>query len=182
MIARICYWLSMVLIANRRPPDQIIYRDNGEYLRRWWVLGGKADGEKHGPDSAPRERTARRPFGWCWYLHQFVQSDDDRAMHDHPWRWWSFLLRDNYYEFTPYKYNDDGTPNPSGTNIKFYRAGDFRSGQATDIHRIELLRNARRQEIPVWTWFFMGPWERAWGFWCPKGWKYWREFDRDGGC
>jgi hypothetical protein len=165
MIARLCYWLSMRLIA-RREPDQIIYRNTGRYLVRWWVLGRTWDHNK-------QNYVPRRVFGYTWYLHCFVQSDDDRAMHDHPWRWWSFVLRNSYYE-----YRGD----PSFANCRLWHQGDFRSGQATDIHRIELMRNARQEEIPVWTWFFIGPWERDWGFWCNGQWKWWREFDRDGGC
>lgn len=178
MIARLCYWLSMLLIANRRPPDQIIYRNTGRYLVRWWVLGRTWSEKK-------AEYVPRRVFGFTWYLHQFVQSDDDRAMHDHPWRWWSFLLRNNYYEYTPYTWRWSEIARcevPSGTTIRYRHEGSFRGGKAKDVHRIELMRDAKRNEIPVWTWFFVGEWERDWGFWCTHGWKWWRDFDRDGGC
>lgn len=177
MIAALCYWLSLKLIAEQREPDQIIYRNTGRYLVRWWVLGRVWD-------EAKREYVPRRFFGFTWYLHQFVQSDDDRAMHDHPWRWWSFLLRGAYYEYRPWSFrrNHAGVMVPSGTTIHYYEAGSIRSGQATDIHRIELARGAHRQELPTWTWFFVAEKEREWGFWCPQGWKFWRDFDRDGGC
>lgn len=34
------------------------------------------------------------------YLHFFVHGDDDRALHDHPWRSWSLLLDGRYREHT----------------------------------------------------------------------------------
>jgi len=45
---------------------------------------------------------------------------------------------------------------------------------------------AHRLVIPegesAWTLFITGPRGRHWGFWCPAGWKYWREYEADGGC
>lgn len=53
----------------------------------------------------------RRPYLSRWhilprnpwfniYLHKFVHGDDDRALHDHPWRSWSLLLSGRYRERT----------------------------------------------------------------------------------
>lgn len=58
-----------------RPPDRII---GEEYLCRWYLI--------------PRNRF----IGVM--LHWFIGSDDDRALHDHPWWSISFLLKGELYE------------------------------------------------------------------------------------
>lgn len=54
----------LLAIAKRRPPDVVIGGDASPYMRRWWVI--------------PRNRR------FNVYLHHFLRSDDDRALHDHP--------------------------------------------------------------------------------------------------
>lgn len=40
-------------------------------------------------------------LGWTFYLHQFVGSDPDRGLHDHPWpRAFSIILSGWYWEET----------------------------------------------------------------------------------
>ncbi|MGH8074261.1 MAG: hypothetical protein ACREO4_09325 [Lysobacter sp.] len=66
----------------------------------------------------------RRPYLTRWhviprnpwfniYLHYFEHGDDDRALHDHPWRSWSLLLDGRYREHTSewmYDMPLDGSP------------------------------------------------------------------------
>lgn len=117
-----------------RKPDIVI---GDQYLERWYIV--------------PRNR---------WfniYLHKFVGSDDDRALHDHPWWSLSVLL-----------------------------AGEIKEHQFNKIRMIPrwwpVVRSARfahRLEVvhgPVWTVFITGPRRRDWGFHCRKGWRHWREF------
>ena len=119
----------------RRQPDVVI---GGTYLRRWFV--------------APRNAFANA------YLHEFRRSDDDRALHDHPWANASYLISGRYIEHT-----SDG---------QFLRnAGDFVARPAEALHRIELIGGA-----PVISLFTTGPKVREWGFACPNGWVHWREF------
>lgn len=146
-----------------REPDFTIGGAADPYLKRWWVI--------------PRNR---------WfniYLHHFLRSDDDRALHDHPWVNVSILLRGSYMEHLP-----DG-------RVKMRKPWRpwapwrlvFRL--PTQPHRIELLlvdlRTGIRgpfgsHEIPVWTLFLTGPNVRAFGFLCPKGWCHWRDFTNPG--
>ena len=92
------------------------------------------------------------------YLHKFSGSDDDRALHDHPWHSLSFAFKGKMREHTP-----------SGAKIvkKFlpkYRPAKF-------SHRMELV------EGPAWTLFITGPQVRDWGFW-PNGiWMHWKKFE-----
>ena len=63
---------GLVEKALCRTPDLVIGGWDDPYLLRWWLI--------------PRNR---------WfnvYLHLFLRSDDDRALHDHPWFNLSFLL------------------------------------------------------------------------------------------
>ncbi len=134
-----CLARRLIAVSHRRPPDFVIGRPDAPYLRRWWLI--------------PRNR-------WCnVYLHHFLRSDDDRALHDHPWRWnCSVLLAGNYIEHTP-----DGARRRTRGALK------LRIGPAP--HRIELI-----DAIPVWTLFVTGPKVREWGFHCERGWRHWREF------
>lgn len=127
-------------IADVRPPDFVIGGHDDPYLRRWWVI--------------PRNR---------WfnvYLHELLHSDDDRALHDHPWWNASWLLDGTYLEHV------EGRASPA-----VRRAGCWYFRPAKRAHRVELI--GRR---PVWTLFFTGPVVREWGFLCPAGWRHWREF------
>jgi hypothetical protein len=126
--------------AARRAPDFIVGGADDPYLRRWWLI--------------PRNR-------WCnVYLHHFLRSDDDRALHDHPWINCSILLRGLYREHTP-----------AGSHIR--ARGDVVFRLPTSAHRIEL------SDGPVWTLFLTGPRVREWGFLCPQGWIHWKRFVAD---
>ena len=89
---------------------------------------------------------------WCGgtlRLHRFLASDDDRAVHDHPW--WFVTLpfsaygeyveidgRERYREVRPWRLH--------------FRRSHFR-------HRVEI------QRVPSWTLVLTGPKRREWGFW-----------------
>lgn len=132
----------LIAIAGRRSPDVEIGGHENPYLRRWWLI--------------PRNR-------WLnVYLHEFCRSDDDRALHDHPWWNLSILLRGQYIEHTI----ADG-----GINVRTERqAGDVKFRSADAAHRIEL------SDGHCWTLFLTGPRLREWGFHCPRGWVHWRDF------
>jgi len=129
-------------MARRRPPDLVIGGADDPYLKRWYVI--------------PRNR---------WfnvYLHQFLRSDDDRALHDHPWWNISLLLAGRYVEHTIAA---------GGVNRRVERCrGDCKFRAARTAHRIELVDGA------CWTLFVTGPRLREWGFHCPRGWVHWRDF------
>lgn len=165
----------LIAIAQRRPPDFVIGGAERPYLRRWWLT----------PWSG-LYRDVERPTLWQGfvrrlpgiYLHQFLRSDDDRALHDHPWANLSIVLRGRYVEHTI----DAG-----GIEHRHeLQAGDWRlrpSGRFA--HRIELLTVAdyvasqpdNGAPMPCWTLFVTGPRYREWGFHCPReGWIHWQRF------
>jgi hypothetical protein len=126
-------WAQQVMAT---PPDFVIGAD---YLRRWWIV--------------PRNE------GCNVYLHEICRSDDDRAMHDHPWDNTSYLLFGSYIEHTP-----------SGRFMRM--EGDVIQRRATDLHRLEVFEG----DPPVVSLFITGPKVREWGFACPQGWVHWQDF------
>lgn len=132
-------------VADRRPPDYIIGGAEHPYLRRWWVI-------------------PRNPV-FNIYLHHFMRSDDDRALHDHPWVNLSILLDGSYIEHTP------------GRDPAYRWAGDMVARLPSAAHRVELHKGViTGRPIPVWTLFITGPRVRQWGFLCPQGWRHWKDF------
>ena len=95
------------------------------------------------------------------YLHRVLRSDDDRALHDHPWVNLSYIVEGAYTELTP------------GDVRTIRRQGTLKARWATAQHRLELL-----DDNACTTLFFTGPRLRQWGFQCPKGWVHWRDFTR----
>lgn len=135
----------LIARITRRAPDFLIGGADRPYIRRWRVI--------------PRNRF------FNVYLHNFLRSDDDRAVHDHPWMNCSILLRGAYWECLP----DGSAPLRAQGDIVFRRSGRM-------AHRVELL-NVGEGEIPCWTLFITGPQYREWGFHCPLiGWVHWKLF------
>lgn len=129
-------WARMTM--NERSPDFVIGPEDNPYLRRWWVI--------------PRNEYMNL------YLHEILHSDDDRAMHDHPFANTSMVISGRYIEHTP-----DGS---------FERkAGDVVNRPADALHRLEILPGERAVSL-----FMTGPKVREWGFACPNGWVHWRDF------
>lgn len=134
----IAAWAEELMAS--RPPDFVIGDD---YLRRWWVI--------------PRSE------GCNVYLHDIRKSDDDRALHDHPWPNTSMIIRGGYIEHTP-----------EGSFVR--KAGDIVSRLATATHRLEIPEGESCISL-----FITGAKEREWGFHCPKGWVHWKIFTDESG-
>lgn len=135
-----------------RAPDFVIGPDDDPYLLRWYVI--------------PRNR-------WLnVYLHHFHRSDDDRALHDHPWVNLSILLIGSYLEHVV---SGEVLLRHPWRPWAFWR---LPMRLATSAHRVELIDGQR-----VWTLFLTGQKIREWGFLCPQGWRHHEEFaeTRSGG-
>lgn len=133
---------KLLRVATSRCPDVVIGGEADPYMLRWWLI--------------PRTRF------FNIYLHRFLRSDDDRALHDHPWWNVSLLLEGEYTEHTIAA---------GGVNQRTVRkAGEMKARGAKSAHRIEIHAG------PCWTLFITGPKIRQWGFHCPNGWRHWREF------
>lgn len=173
---RVAQWL--VAHALTRPPDFVVIVNGIRYLERWWVI--------------PRNRI------FNLYLHRFVNHDDPRALHDHPWWNCSYILgldsairfnfKDDirgYFEVLP---ADQKTiPKIAAYKVERY-AGQMLFRTGGDAHRVVLHTSTDRiggDPLPVWSLFITGPVYRKWGFWCPWGWRRFEEYvslekDQDG--
>ncbi len=134
----------LLRMSEQRSPDLLIGDPADPYMRRWHLI------ERNGIANS--------------YLHHFRHSDDDRALHDHPWWNVSILLDNEYVEHTI---------TAGGINHrKRYVAGDVKFRSARSAHRVELTRG------PCWSLFITGPRIRDWGFHCPSRWVPWQEFTK----
>ena len=140
---RLAELLHGLLVPPRRAPDFIIGGAQRPYLNRWFLI--------------PRNGV------FNIYLHQFLRSDDDRALHDHPWWSLSIVLKGWMLE-----HDLDARSAP---HVRYLEAGHIRLRGAAYAHRLSLPEGRT-----CWTLFITGPRIREWGFHCPQGWKHWRDF------
>lgn len=133
------------------------------------------------------------------YLHHFLRSDTDRALHDHPWSFVTIILSGGYWEHL------------EGGQCVWRRPGTVLFRRATHRHYVQLevdrlsgvLTEMRAEldkltevtgrvypmttpdelyRIPVVTLCIVGPKWREWGFWLPEGWIEWRKAFTRWGC
>jgi len=87
----------------------------------------------------------RKRFPFNVFLHKFHKGDLD-DLHDHPWPYFTLILKGGYWETTP--------------KGRFWRKpGHFRFNGSKSLHRIEL-----EPGVTPWTLFIPGPKMREWGF------------------
>lgn len=134
-------------MMDSRKPDYIIGEEDNPYMLRWWLK--------------------READGGC-YVHFFLRDDDDRALHDHPWPSLSIILDGYVMEV----YAPPGTdPRNTSTHQKRQLGpGSVVERSENFSHRIEL------QTEGALTLFITGPRLRRWGFWCPQGWRDYKDF------
>lgn len=150
-----------------RAPDFII----GEppYMLRWWAI--------------PKNKL------FNIYIHKFMRSDDDRALHDHPWAFnISILIWGTYIEHFPVNPKQYGKPvyldwestKDWETQVKVRSAPAIVFRRGAVPHRVQLLTRTKsdgeRFEVPVRTIFITGAHVREWGFYCKQGWKIWKDY------
>lgn len=98
-------------------------------------------------------------------LHRWLLSDNDRALHDHSADNISILLTGSYREWFSHNWEKPHW------KLRLPFIPYFRRGG--EPHRVELHRG------PLWSlWIRFAPF-REWGFWCPKGWKHWKEYVKE---
>lgn len=130
------------------------------------------------------------------YLHKICRSDDDRHLHDHPFNFWSLILRGGYAEYRPgphpcrrcEPFNICGRVEKLDglIFIRWFGAGSFIRRRAADLHRIELatlttsLEPLEQEGKPAWTLVLAGRRIREWGFETENGWVSHQDyFNRD---
>ena len=144
------------LVAARRytaarPPDFVVGAAASPQVERWWLI--------------PRNGL------FNVYLHRFNRSDEGRALHDHMYVNLSWILGPaGYWEMLFDGQPVNGNKLPS-TRLRWRRAGSLTPRLPSTAHRI-VLPNPES----VYSLFITGPRVRRWGFWCPRGWRHWKEF------
>jgi hypothetical protein len=118
--------------------------DNEPYLERYYVF-----------------LKDRKNFPFNIFIHKFLKSDPD-DLHDHPWSYFTLILKGGYYEWIP------------GVNCevrKWRGPGHFRICKANSLHRIEL-----KPDVTCWTVFMPFRKVREWGFISQGRWIQWEEY------
>jgi len=97
------------------------------------------------------------------YLHKFLRSDYDRALHDHPWAFITLILTPGYHEVHDNNPNREEVTQWNGPGRILYRPAKWR-------HRVVI-----KDGQPTWTLVLVGPRQRKWGFWLDDGWCWWKK-------
>lgn len=152
-------------------PHLIIPNTRGIYLRRWFCTRWSDDNHQWKGRRLPN-----------MYLHNMLDHDDDRALHDHPWDNLSIVLWGGYIEHVFAYPPEEGQPLPPVIQ-KRRRMGSIVYRPAHMAHRLELYQepvgvltaicniagaNIQPTLRPCWTLFLTWRKTRDWGFWCEK--------------
>ena len=119
------------------------WKTNNNFQIRW----NEPLGEAHCPYAY---RWVLLFFGYSIRLHYWLRSDDKRYMHDHPWRFRTFVLKGSYTDVSHDGYMQ------YREEVKWTA---FR--RASHRHYVEIPKPG------VITLLFCGRPKRKWGFWIP---------------
>ena len=159
-------------LAGHLPQPRVIYDRAGcsPYLSRYYLIGAPFMTEGSEPIDrlgSPKPE-AISPRGLGLYLHRFHQSDDDIALHNHPWKWArSLILAGGYWEE---RRDEDRVT----VRRILRKPGAWLRINQDDFHRVDLL------ERDSWSLFIAGPKTSSWSFWNRVTGEtvHWREFIR----
>ncbi len=148
----------LLAVTARLPPARVIGDRAGTspYLSRWYLLGGPTM-----PDGSPPFNAAGNPKeGINWgrgartfdlFIHRFHRSDDDGALHNHPWSWACSLVLAGGYTEERREGSVVVRRVVEPLSLNFIRGEDF--------HRVDLI------ESDAWSLFFAGPKVSSGGVW-----------------
>lgn len=103
-----------------------------------------------------------------FFLHHMKRSDYDRALHDHPWPFVSFVLHGGYFEVHDQTLDGQQVREWRGPGSVLVRPAEWR-------HRFELVTKSSLTLVVV------GRRSRKWGFFLPEGWCWWRKHNAEAG-
>lgn len=104
-----------------------------------------------------------RIFGVRPMLHNIHRADDDRELHNHPWRWMLSIILSGSYD----EERTDAAGRVTRRRVRWFNFITDR-----DFHRIAELHGH------VWTLFITGPRVQSWGFLVDGKLIPWRDFSR----
>lgn len=114
-------------------------------------------------------------------IHKILLSDDV-CLHNHPWLFYSLILRGGYWEHTPpvdqHKVDISNSYDGIDSVKKWIRPGSLLKRPAHWIHRLEIPINT-----PCWTLVVTMNKTRGWGFFTKKwGFLDWRNYKSEEHC
>jgi hypothetical protein len=155
----------------------VVNCDRDPYLYRWYIF-----------------RTKRVAL----FLHKFVRSDEDRALHDHPWAFLVIPIWRGYVEHIQKRVSRRTQPSVKNgfqwhenwvttepSKRRVWPIIGMRYRRATYRHRVELFRQVLKRrgswiiqtkELPSWSFFFRFRETRTWGFWPKEGFIAWNKW------
>lgn len=148
--------------------------DPGNSLR--WALmrwSDVPDQTREGFVYLRRLRVLQTPW-FAVYVHWLYLPDGDRDPHDHPWSFWSLVLKGGYLEefFSWQTGERRWCPDIGPSATKVWRRGSLHRMGVKAAHRIRLLTRT-----PTVTLIVTGRRRQSWGFWTPDGFVHWRNYD-----
>lgn len=129
------------------------------YMERFWLFR-----DATGPGDVHHKNVAAR-------VHHILRSDEDRHFHDHPWPTVSIVLRGGYWEVMPARQEQDPSHDAHLWRRVWRGPGAIVFRRAHHRHRLEIPEGSS-----AWSLFLMGRYAKAWGFYTPGGFVYWREY------
>lgn len=102
------------------------------------------------------------------YLHKYLRSDFDKALHDHPWPFIAIILKGGYYEV------HDQTQDRTEETL-WHGPGSVLVRPAQWRHRVVLPTGDNGKPKTSWSFIIVGRREQKWGFYLPTGWCWWRK-------
>lgn len=144
--------------AQRTPYVHLTNADGTPYMDRFWLLRiGRTGVDSYGQ---PRPWIALR-------VHHIRSSDQGELFHDHPWPFFSWIMRGGYFERTPFTGHWRGTPPTAmGRHEPYIEAwrgsGALLFRRASAWHRLHL----PGWLLPdgAWTLVLTLPLRQSWGF------------------
>lgn len=140
---------------------------------RWAVWASFDIPDKKGGYYLRRLRVMETPW-FGVYLHEMQGPDPGRDLHDHPWEFYSIILKGGYTEVVPLTQSTESRHGIASvtTTRDTWKAGSIHRMRATDQHTIERLLG-----VPTFTLVLRGRRKRTWGFHTKNGFVPWNEYE-----
>jgi hypothetical protein len=137
------------------------------YMLRFWIFGGSARDERCDADRGWRRRWLGQLIGRfvAARVHVILRSDNERHLHNHPFRYLTVILEGGYWEVTR---DRNGVE-----RRKWYGPGSIVWRGLNHWHCLEL-----PPDQVCTTLFFMGRKRQSWGFDTEHGFVHWRNYER----
>lgn len=156
------------ILSKLLPFREIVDCEKQVYLRRWYLI-----------------RTSK----FAVFIHQFIKSDFERGLHDHPWPFIVIPIWRGYVEhherpcvicdyFAPERCQGCGGTGKMTAKHRVWPIIGTRSRPAIYRHRVELFYevvNGDKRPLPSWSIFLRFKECREWGFWLPDGFMHWKK-------